>query len=115
MDKNELIELFRDTFPFWDQLNEEDKETFCRSSHHVNFPKGTNIHDGNECTGVILIKSGSLRLYMLSEEGKELCARQVAKVILDASADITEVTEAYGVAEEAAGAPVIFEDQGEKI
>ena len=72
MDKNELIELFRDTFPFWDQLNEEDKETFCRSSHHVNFPKGTNIHDGNECTGVILIKSGSLRLYMLSEEGKEI-------------------------------------------
>ena len=51
----------------------------------------------------------------LSEEGRELCARQVAKVILDASADITEVTEAYGVAEEAAGAPVIFEDQGEKI
>ena len=72
MDKNELIELFRDTFPFWDQLNEEDKETFCRSSHHVNFPKGTNIHDGNECTGVILIKSGSLRLYMLSEDGKEI-------------------------------------------
>jgi CRP/FNR family transcriptional regulator len=38
----------------------------------MHFQKGTNIHDGNECTGIILIKSGSLRLYMLSEDGKEV-------------------------------------------
>ncbi len=72
MEKQELTALFRETFPFWEGLSEEDKDTFCRSSHHLHFPKGTNIHDGNECTGVILVKSGSLRLYMLSEEGKEI-------------------------------------------
>ncbi len=72
MEKNELIELFRDVFPFWDKMSETDKETFCRTAHHVYFKKGTNIHNGNECTGVILVKSGSLRLYMLSEEGKEI-------------------------------------------
>ena len=70
--KEELIPLFQKTFPFWDKMSESDKETFLRSSHDLKFKKGTNIHNGNECTGVILIKSGSLRLYLLSEEGKEI-------------------------------------------
>ena len=72
MEKNELIELFKKTFPFWDSMSDADKDTFLRTSQNVKFNKGTNIHDGNECTGVILIKSGSLRLYLLSEEGKEI-------------------------------------------
>ena len=72
MDEQSFTELFKNTFPFWKELSDEDRETFLRSSHLVSFKKGTNIHDGGECTGVILIKSGSLRLYMLSEEGKEI-------------------------------------------
>ena len=67
-----LVNLFKSTFPFWDKLSEADKETLLRSSQKVVFEKGTNVHDGSECTGVILIKSGSLRLYLLSEEGKEI-------------------------------------------
>ena len=72
MENNELIELFSTVFPFWNKMSDMDKETFCRTAHHVHFKKGTNVHNGNECTGVILIKSGSLRLYMLSEDGKEI-------------------------------------------
>ncbi len=72
MNDQELIELFKTTFPFWDKMSDTDKETFIRTSHHIHFKKGTNIHDGNECTGVILIKSGYLRLYLLSDEGKEI-------------------------------------------
>ncbi len=72
MDHSERVALFQKTFPFWDQMSEVDRETFLRSSHQIHFKKGTNIHDGNECTGVILVKSGSLRLYLLSEEGKEI-------------------------------------------
>ena len=71
-EKAELSELFAKTFPFWNKMNETDRESFVNSSQSVNFPKGTNIHDGNECTGIILIKTGSLRLYILSEEGKEI-------------------------------------------
>ena len=72
MNDQQRIELFEKTFPFWPKMTAADQETFLRSSHHVYFKKGTNIHDGNECTGVILIKSGSLRLYLLSDEGKEI-------------------------------------------
>ena len=72
MDNQEIVTLFEKTFPFWNKLSTVDKETMCRTAHQVQFKKGTNIHDGNECTGVILVKSGSLRLYILSEDGKEI-------------------------------------------
>lgn len=72
MEKVQLIKLFEQTFPFWKALDESDKNTLISYTREVSFLKGSNIHDGNECTGVILVKSGSLRLYMLSEEGKEI-------------------------------------------
>lgn len=72
METSSLQELFRSSFPFWDKMSERDHETFMRSSQQVKFEKGTNIHNGNECTGIILVRTGSLRLYILSEEGKEV-------------------------------------------
>ena len=72
MDRQQLIDLFSEAFPFWAKMSDMDKETFCRSAQRVVFQKGTNIHDGNECTGIILVKSGMLRLYLLSEDGKEI-------------------------------------------
>lgn len=72
MEKENMTELFAKTFPFWHELSENDKATFLRSSQEIHFAKGTTIHDGSECTGVILIKSGSLRVYILSEDGKEI-------------------------------------------
>ncbi len=72
MDRQDLIQLFEDTFPFWERLSDADRETLCRSSQKVSFGKGATIHNGTNCTGVILIKSGSLRLYILSEDGKEI-------------------------------------------
>lgn len=69
---NELVKLFSDAFPFWDGLSDWDKDTFVKSSFQVKFNRGATVHDGDECTGVILIKSGCLRLYLLSDEGKEV-------------------------------------------
>lgn len=72
MENEELVSLFKDNFPFWDSLSQIEKETFVNSSQYISFPKGTNIHNGNECTGIILIRTGCLRLYILSDEGKEI-------------------------------------------
>ena len=77
MEQTTRSQLFEKTFPFWNQMSNTDKETFLRSSYQMKFQKGTNIHDGNECTGVILVKSGSLRLYLLSEDGKEITLRRM--------------------------------------
>ena len=71
-DFENLIPLFEKTFPFWKQMSKEDRETLLASSQSVRFKKGTNIHDGNRCTGILLVKSGALRLYLLSDGGKEI-------------------------------------------
>lgn len=70
--ETELRELYSQAFPFWDHISDWDRETFVRSSQTIKYYRGANIHDGGECTGVIIVKSGSLRLYMLSDEGKEV-------------------------------------------
>ena len=67
-----LVSLFENTFPFWGQMSDFDREAFLRSSHTLSFEKGTNIHNGEECTGVIIVKTGALRLYLLSDSGKEV-------------------------------------------
>jgi len=95
MQNQEKTELFKKTFPFWDIMNETDKETFLRSSYELKIPAGTNIHNGNECTGVILIKSGSLRLYLLSDEGKEITLYRLFPgdmCILSASCVLSSIT-----------------------
>ena len=53
-------------------LSSVDKDFLCRHSRMVRYSKGINIHDGNECTGVILVQSGCLRVYILSEQGKDI-------------------------------------------
>ncbi len=36
-------------------------------------PKGTILHNGDaDCTGLLLVKSGQLRAYILSDEGREI-------------------------------------------
>lgn len=64
--------VYREIFPFWNKISGEDRELICRGSQFITYPKGKNIHDGDECSGVILVRSGSLRLYMMSEEGKDI-------------------------------------------
>ena len=64
--------VFEDMFPFWLEIPEEDQEKLCENTVALTYPKGTNIHNGAECSGVILVRTGCLRLYMLSEDGKEI-------------------------------------------
>lgn len=64
--------LFSEAFPFWESLPLADKEFLFENSYNVHYKKGVNIHDGNECTGLLMVTRGCLRVYMLSEEGKEI-------------------------------------------
>ena len=95
MDRQELQGLLRGAFPFWESMSEFDKDTFCASAQIVKFQKGTNIHDGNNCTGIILVRTGSLRMYMLSEDGKEVTLARLfpgEMCILSASCVLHTVT-----------------------
>ena len=64
--------IYSKYFPFWDELDKKDKEFICENSEEVHFDKEQAVHDNSGCTGLYIVKSGRLRLYMLSEEGKEI-------------------------------------------
>lgn len=64
--------IYNNIFPFWKEISEKEKNFICDNSLALTYPKGTTIHDGSECSGVILIRKGCLRLYILSEDGKEI-------------------------------------------
>ena len=72
MASSELAHIYSEVFPFWNTISEEDRRALCQNTQLVSYDKGRTIHRGGECSGVILVRSGSLRLYMMSEEGKDI-------------------------------------------
>lgn len=62
-----------DFFPVWNKLTTAQQKKLSESAASRSITKGTIIHNGNmDCTGLLLIKSGQLRSYMLSSEGREI-------------------------------------------
>ncbi|MEG1477949.1 MAG: Crp/Fnr family transcriptional regulator [Clostridiales bacterium] len=73
MDRSDLKNLFSQHFSFWEHLSDSEKETLLNSAKENHYEKGEYVQSGNQnCVGVISVKSGELRVYMLSEEGKEI-------------------------------------------
>ena len=64
---------FSDYFAIWDKLDAQQQQLLLQNSVLRKVPKGTVVHNGNvECTGLILVRSGQLRAYILSDEGREI-------------------------------------------
>ena len=64
---------FQSYFPIWDKLNKADQDRITHNLITRRVTKGTVIHNGSmECTGLLLIKTGQLRAYILSDEGREI-------------------------------------------
>lgn len=60
-------------FPVWDQLTPEQQKTLSEAASRQSVKKGTVLHNGAaDCTGLLLVRSGQLRAYILSEEGREI-------------------------------------------
>lgn len=59
-------------FPFWEKLNDDDKKYLCDNSSVVHFEKEQSVYNNSGCSGLYIVRNGKLRLYMLSEDGKEI-------------------------------------------
>ena len=60
-------------FPVWDRLTAEQKAQITDRAVLCRAEKGTIVHNGAlECNGLLLIRSGQLRAYILSDEGREI-------------------------------------------
>ena len=64
---------FKNHFPIWDKLTPDQQKLLSESVISRSVKKGSVIHNGSlECTGLLLVRSGQLRTYLLSEEGREI-------------------------------------------
>ena len=64
---------FEQYFPIWDKLTADQQQRIKSVSILQKVKSGTVLHDGSpECLGMLLVRSGQLRAYILSEEGREV-------------------------------------------
>jgi len=64
--------FIKSALPFWDQLEEKDIDLLETRLVKRTFEKGQSVHDGGDCTGLVLVKEGQLRTFILSETGREI-------------------------------------------
>lgn len=83
-------------FPFWPHLTQAQKDTLTREVRAVHYTANAPMRAaGDSCLGILYVKTGGLRLSLLSEEGRQasiarLGAGQVC--VLSASCVLSAVT-----------------------
>ncbi len=88
--------FIRSMLPFWSRLTEAQAALLLAHTRPVTFAPGETVHSATQdCVGVLLIKTGELRTYMLSDEGKEITLFRLTEgepCVLSASCRITSIT-----------------------
>lgn len=72
---------FANYFPIWNQLTPTQRDQLSSISEFRHVRQGTVLHNGNmDCLGLLLIRSGQLRVYMLSPDGTTTHERFVTNI-----------------------------------
>ena len=105
MNTKEKMDFLSQYSDFWDHLTDEERQFVCQNTEVMSYHPGQNIHSADtQCIGVLFVKSGCLRVYIMSEEGKEVTLYRVNPgevCILTASCVLSEITfDVYVDAEE---------------
>ena len=94
--QQDCTDLFIKNLSFWEQLSNDEKHLLCDNTMPVKYAKGTGVHGGgDDCVGIMLIKSGQLRTYILSEDGRDITLYRLFKgdvCILSASCVLDAIT-----------------------
>ncbi len=60
-------------FPIWDRLTGAERDTLEGAVTRRAVDAGTVLHNGDaDCIGLLLVRPGQLRAYMLSPQGREV-------------------------------------------
>lgn len=71
--QKEDVVFIRETLKFWKDLNDQQRSYLLESIVLKPFSEGEFMHGNSEqCSGLFLIKSGQVRAYIISENGKEI-------------------------------------------
>ena len=64
---------FSNYLPFWNKLTPSQQERILGVVEYREVKKGAHIHDSSaECLGLVVVRSGQLRAYILSDDGREI-------------------------------------------
>ena len=64
---------FSNYLPFWDKLTADQQNHLAGLVEHRTVKKGAHIHDSSaDCLGFVMVRTGQLRAYILSEDGREI-------------------------------------------
>ena len=92
----DLIDFIQHTLTFWDKLSLADQSLVTKNIATLQYAKGTHIHhSGLDCMGILMIKSGELRVYLLSEDGRDITLYRLypgESCILSASCVLKNIT-----------------------
>ena len=88
--------LLKDELSFWPKLSDREKALLLENTSVLKYKKGSPIHSADyQCIGMLLVKSGSLRVYILSEDGREITLYRINSgevCILSASCVLKSIT-----------------------
>ena len=71
---------FAEYLPFWNKLTAEQKRKVENVIEFRQIKKDTHIHDSSaDCLGLVAVRSGQLRAYILSEDGREITISRMAQ------------------------------------
>ena len=64
---------FTEYFPIWNRMSDDHRKRIMQVIDLKKIKQGTVVHDGSpDCLGMLLVKSGQLRAYLLNDEGREI-------------------------------------------
>lgn len=64
---------FSSYFPIWNKLTPAQQDRLSTAAEYRRVKQGTVLHNGSmDCLGLLVIRSGQIRVYFLSEEGREV-------------------------------------------
>lgn len=90
------MQKLRDYLPFWDKLSKDEQSQLEDNCKVVEYKKGSHVYSAaEECLGVLIILNGSLRTYILSDEGREVTLYNLYKndvCVLSASCVLSQIT-----------------------
>ncbi len=90
------IRILTQTLPFWHDLSQSEQGLILNNTQQLHYTSGMLIHSGDvDCIGLVVIKSGTLRVFILSEEGRDISLFRLYPkdiCILSASCIIKQIT-----------------------
>lgn len=80
MINNKDIEFITNKLEFWNSLSSNEQKLIIDRSQSLIYSKGKIVYEGlDDCRGLIIVKNGQLRTYILSENGKEVTMYRLFK------------------------------------